>query len=285
MASGPIPAEADLAKYRGHPVRLETFEGPLDLLLHLIKKDRVEIWQISVSRITRQYLEYISTWQSMNIEVAGDFLVMAATLMRMKSQMLLPRPSFLVEEGDEDAPLTRDELIHRLLEYRKIREAALNLRALELRQAETHPRGSVTQLDPDYLLPLREPRLFDLVEYFREVLKPKPAPLLHQVQLEEYQLEEQMEWVVSCLRVGDGLEDLPESAGASAGAKGVRFEDLLRHRGSLFEVVVTFLAVLELSKYQKLRTVQPRSLGEFWVLHAAAPMAPDGSGESERATA
>lgn len=285
MEPAPIPPDGDLAKYRGHPVRLESFEGPLDLLLHLIKKDRIEIWDISVSRITRQYLEYISTWQAMNIEVAGDFLVMAATLMRMKSQMLLPRPSFLVEEGDEDAPLTREDLIQRLLEYRKIREAAGNLRQLEVRQSETYPRGSVTQLDPDYLLPLREPRLFDLVEYFREVLKPRPAPLLHQVQLEEYRLDEQMDWVVSCLRVGDGMEEVPESLGAPAGTRGVRFFDLLRRPESLNEVVVTFLAVLELSKYQRVRTLQPRALSEIWLLAQRDPIPGQEDPENEAVSA
>ncbi|MBK8230536.1 MAG: segregation/condensation protein A [Candidatus Eisenbacteria bacterium] len=273
MEPAAIPAEGEPGRYRGHPVRLDSFEGPLDLLLHLIKKDRIEIWQISVSRITRQYLEYIGTWQSMNIEVAGDFLVMAATLMRMKSQMLLPRPSFLTEADDDDLPLTREELIDRLIEYRRIREAAANLRALEARQAETFPRGSSLQLDPDYKLPLREPKLFDLVEYLRDVLKPKPVPLMHQVQLEEYQLDEQMDWVLSCLRVGDGMEPLPATLGAPEGTRGIRFDDLLRRRGALYEVVVTFLAVLELSKYQRLRSRQTEALSEIWLL-APDPDAP-----------
>lgn len=258
----PVTAdEVERAKYRGHPVQLPTFEGPLDLLLHLIKKDEVEIWEIEVSRITRQYLEYVGSWQALNIEIAGDFLVMAATLMRMKSQMLLPRPSFLTDDEEGEEPLTREALIARLIEYRKFREAAERFRALEARQSRSHVRGMPVQLDPDYQLPLREPRLVDLVEYFEQILNRRPPVTHHQVQLEEFHLDDQMQWVRSCLRVGDGLEPIPDSD-----AEGVRFSDCLRRAGASMEVVVTLLAILELAKLGQLRTWQVGIFSEIWLI-------------------
>lgn len=273
MPEQPAPSiplgEDDASRYRGHPVHLDAFEGPLDLLLHLIRKDRIEIWQISVSRITRQYLEYLAEWRAMNLEVAGDFLVMAATLMRMKSQMLLPRPSFLAEGEGNDAPLTRDQLIQRLIEYRKIREAALRLRASEIRQGETYPRGVTMQLDEDYQLPLKEPRLVDLLSYLRELLTEKPAPPQHEVQLEEFRLEDQMEWVLSCLRVGDGMEPVPVEVTGGELLEGIRFSDLLRRVLSRQEIVVTLLAVLELAKHQRVRAWQARALSDIWLVPRA----------------
>lgn len=266
MDLAPPNSEADVSRFRGHPVQLPVFEGPLDLLLHLLKRDRLEIWQISISRITGEYLSYLAEWQSLNIEVAGDFLVMAATLMRMKSQMMLPRPSFLPDEDDGEEPFTREKLIERLLEYRRIREAAQALRGMEQRTSWQHPRGEAMTLDPDFLLPLRDPKLFDLVEYLRDVMEDKPAVSVHQVQLEEYRLEDQIEWIESCLRVGDGLEPVPMGE-----ADGIRFSDLLRRPGARGEVVVSLLAILELAKLQRLRAWQIDPLSEIWLI----PVAPN----------
>lgn len=259
--------EIDLSQFRGHPIELETFQGPLDLLLHLIKKDRIEIWEISVSRITRQYLEYLSTLQSLNIEIAGDFLVMAATLMRMKSQMLLPRPSFLAEEDEDGVPLTREALIARLLEYRKFREAARSLRQMEATQGRRFPRGAPASLDAGIVLPLREPRLFDLVEYFQDILARGGDRPGHEVRLEEIRIEDRIERILAALSEGTEREPLPAGLNPPGeGGSGVRFSRLLTPGGKAMEVVVTFLAVLELTKLQRLSPQQIELFSEIWLL-------------------
>lgn len=271
---------ADPVQYNGHPIRLESFEGPLDLLLHLIRKDEIEIWEISVARITRQYLEYLAGMQALNIEVAGDFLVMAATLMRIKSQNLLPRPSVSVDE-DEDEPMTREALIERLIEYRKYREAARALVRMEGDQARRHPRGAPQKLDPGFQLPLREPNIVHLADYLRDLLDRKdPAPG-HRVVLEEYKLEDQMEWVEKVLQDPSWREPLPGDAG-----EGVRFLRVLRKPGTVLEVVVTFLAILELARLQHLWILQDCVLDDIWlrergVEYRTIGLGPDESNEED----
>ncbi|MCA9728120.1 MAG: segregation/condensation protein A [Candidatus Eisenbacteria bacterium] len=261
LAPPRVAETTESTPYRGHPVRLETFEGPLDLLLEIIKQNREEIWEISISRITRQYLEYLETWRALNIEVAGEFLVMAASLMRIKSQMLLPRPSF-VQEDDEEAPLTREGLITKLLEYRRFKEVALRLRQKEDDQGQRFVRGAPASLEAGYQLPLREPRLIDLVTYFQDVVNKQKEVVRHEVQLEEIALEDQMDWIRSSLGGSVELERLPNGEGDA-----LRFSRLLRRENSTLEVVVTFLAVLELAKLQGVSVRQFQTFAEIWLMH------------------
>jgi segregation and condensation protein A len=253
--------EADASQFRGHPVHLDAFEGPLDLLLHLIKRDQVEIWEISISRITRQYLEYLASLHALNIEVAGDFLVMAATLMRIKSQNLLPRPSALPETDEDVEPLTREGLIARLVEYKKYREAARSLLRMEAAQARRHPVGTVASVGAGHAYPLREPRLIDLFEYLRDLLDRKEPAADHHVHLEEIRLEDQLEWVRGRLASGEELEEIPGGPGS-----GIPFSRLLRRPWLRMEIAVTFLAILELARMQQLQLWQRRALEEIWVL-------------------
>ncbi len=257
---GPTLAREGLSAYRGHPVQLASFEGPLDLLLHLIRKDQIEIWEIEISRITHEYLHYIASWRAMEIEVAGEFLVMAATLMRMKSQLLLPRPSFVPLADEDDPPLTREQLVSRLVEYRTVREAAQSLRRREVTEGQRHARGATVQLDPDFRLPLKEPKLLDLVRSFEHVLHRKEATPGHQVQLEAFRLEDQMDWVRACVGEEQELEEIPGRE-----ERGMRFSRLLRRVDSSTETVVTLLAVLELSRLQRVRSWQERALAEIWL--------------------
>ncbi len=254
----------DPTQYHGHPVRLESFEGPLDLLLHLIRKDQIEIWEISVARITRQYLEYLAEMRALNIEVAGDFLVMAATLMRIKSQNLLPRPS-VTDDEDEEEPMTREALIERLIEYRKYREAARTLARMEGEQAKRHPRGAPQRLDPGFKLPLREPNVVHLADYLRDLLDHRDPEPGHRVVLEEYRLEEQIEWVRSVLEDPSWREKLPGDSG-----EGIRFHSILRRPGTALETVVTFLAILELARLQHLWILQAGMSEEIWLRGRAA---------------
>ncbi len=256
-----IPA-AEAAQFRGHQVALEVFQGPLDLLLHLIKKDRIEIWEISISRITRQYLEYLESLRALNIEVAGDFLVMAATLMRIKSQNLLPRPSFLTDADDAEEPLTRDALISRLVEYKRYREAAREMARWEALQGRSHPVGAVASLGPRPQLPLSEPRLIDLTEYLRDLLSRVEPVTSHEVHLEEVKLDDQIDWIRERLASGTEFEELPE-----VGRAGIAFRRLLRRPWLRLEIAVTFLAALELARLQQLRLWQRSALEEIWILN------------------
>src|SRR6267154_2477782 len=153
-----------------YKVRLEVFEGPLDLLLYLIKQDEIDIYDVSLERITRQYLEYLQAFKELNIELAGEFIVMAANLIYLKSRSLLPIDQQPPEEdAEEDDP--RWDLIRQLIEYKKFKEAAaeLHLRELEQERIFTRDGGSVAISDAP--LPLHEVGIFQLIHAFQEVIK------------------------------------------------------------------------------------------------------------------
>ena len=153
-----------------YPVRLDNFEGPLDLLLHLIKQSEVNIYDIPIALITKQYLDYIDLMQEMNLDVAGEFLVMAATLIHIKSRMLLPRPDPAQEDPDEDP---REALVRRLLEHQKFKAAAELLHEREtLRSAQwTRPDGPITEIAGEAPEPEIEVDLFSLIAAFRTVVE------------------------------------------------------------------------------------------------------------------
>ncbi len=229
-------------------VRLDNFEGPLDLLLHLIKQDELEIWEISISRITRQYLEYLELMEALNIEIAGDFLVMAATLMRIKSQGLLPRPP---AAGDDDEPTTEEELIQRLLAYRLFKEVAESLRLRQEEAGPRFPRGFVPRLPDDFVYPLAEIDLFTLVKTLAEVeTRDVPAPAVHHVQLEDVRLEDQVALV---------LRRLDEEGGRTT------FNGLFGPEPRRLELAVTFLALLELARQQVVVLMQDQPFAELWI--------------------
>src|SRR5438874_4024466 len=151
-----------------YKVKLEVFEGPLDLLLYLIKRDEIDIYDISIERITRQYLEYLQAFKELKIDVAGEFVVMAANLIYLKSRSLLPLDQQPPEEdADEDDP--RWDLIRQLIEYKKFKEAAAQLhdRALDQERIFTRDGGSVAIAEA----PLHEVGIFQLIHAFQEVIK------------------------------------------------------------------------------------------------------------------
>jgi segregation and condensation protein A len=235
----------------GYLVRLENFEGPLDLLLHLIKEDEVEIWEISISRITRQYVNYLEKMQELNIEIAGEFLVMAAALMRIKSRKLLPRPEATDQESDE--PETEEELIERLLTYRTFKEVAA---ALKRRKEEVGPRfrrGFRAGLPGGYDYPLEEVDLFTLVSAMREIEERAHGreEVFHEVRLEDVRLEDQVAMVLGRL----------EEAGGR-----VAFGRLFSVGSRRMEIAVTFLAILELARQQVIALMQDVPYEEIWVV-------------------
>jgi segregation and condensation protein A len=226
-----------------YPVRLQNFEGPLDLLLHLIKKHEVNIYDIPIARVTHQYLEYIDLMQEMNLDVAGEFLVMAASLMRIKAKMLLPVPPSLAE--DEVDP--RDELVQRLLEYRQFKEAAGTLKGREETRRLSYERGRLPGDDETGPLPLAPATLFHLLDALNRVLARLPARTALELEGEAYDIEEKIARILSRVLVAGRLS----------------FEMLLSECRSRLEMIVTFLALLELMKLNRLVAVQSLNFGEI----------------------
>ncbi|MBN1464803.1 segregation/condensation protein A [candidate division KSB1 bacterium] len=231
-----------------YKVKLEAFEGPLDLLLFLIKKSEIDIYDIPISVITQQYLEYIEIIQLLDLEAASDFILMAATLMRIKAQMLLPKPE--VEEMDEiEDP--RQELVYRLLEYKRFKEVALDLAEKEKEARLTFPRGSYTfeqTIAPDFS-EISDVTLFDLVAAFRQIVGAKSAAPVHRIHEINVSLEEQMQLVMNTLRE----------------KRQVAFSSLFKKEDDKLVLIVTLIAILELVKQKAIKASQSAVFGEILI--------------------
>jgi segregation and condensation protein A len=237
-----------------YPVKLENFEGPLDLLLHLIKQHELNIYDIPIALVTRQYLDYIDLMQEMNLDVAGEFLVMAATLIHVKSRMLLPRPDPTQEDPDEDP---REALVRRLLEHQKFKAAAELLHEREtLRSAQwTRPDGPITEIAGEAPEPEIEVDLFSLIAAFRTVVeRSKQRPKLY-LPAEQIPIEDRIEELLARLSETEacGFEDL--------------FADVQTRAG----LIVTFLAMLEMIRLKLVRVFQAGPMGPIRVYKRARP--------------
>jgi len=249
------------------PVRLQNFEGPLDLLLHLIKKNEVSIHDIPIALITQQYLDAVQLMQELDLDVAGEFLVMAATLIHIKSKMLLPRPETAAGvEGDEEDP--RDALVRRLLEHQKFKAAAGLLHEREtLRSAQwARPDQAVAHIAGDEYEPELEVDLFSLLTAFQAVVeraKQRPKVLLP---------PEQMPVEV---RIEQLLTRLSET-------EAIGFEDLFADVDDRGGLIVTFLALLEMIRLKLVRVFQASSFGPIRVYKRPRPAdAPHPIGDPE----
>jgi len=230
--------------------QLEIFEGPLDLLLHLIKKDEVDVHDIPIAKITDQYLSYLDLFEQLNLDLAGEYLVMAATLMAIKSRLLLPPEEG--EEEDEDDP--RADLVRQLEEYQRFRAAAGQLADRDRLDRDVFRRpASELEEDQRELPPLRELDLADLMDALREVLKRLPEEKAHEILGERPAIRPRILAVLERLRVGD-----------------VVFTDLFPEGSSRREVIVTFLALLELVKMRAIRATQPERFGPILLTLAVA---------------
>lgn len=235
-----------------YQVRIENFEGPLDLLLHLIKKNEINIYDIPIAMIAQQYLSYIEAMKDLNLTVAGEFLVMAATLLQIKSKMLLP-----VEESaedDEDGPDPREELVRRLLEYKTFKEAARQLDTQERMWREIYsrpiaPSEDVAQSDETLLDNIG---LFDLVDALQEILNRNPGKKL-------------LEIIPDNLTVRDRMNVLLE---ALEGQESIGFEALFEASCHRLVIIVTFLALLELIRLRTVRVYQAENFGPILVSRA-----------------
>jgi segregation and condensation protein A len=221
--------------------RIEIFEGPLDLLLHLIKKNEVDVYDIPIATITDQYLEVLQFLDQLNLDLAGEYLVMAATLMQIKSRMLLP-PAEGEEDEDEDP---RAELVQQLEEYRRFREAAEHLADRDILHRDVFPRApEPVERAAGELPPLRELSMGDLLEALREVLKRLPQETAHSIVAERISIADRIPTILERLRAGD-----------------VEFTKLFPADATRREIITTFLALLELVRLRAVRAMQTEVYG------------------------
>jgi segregation and condensation protein A len=236
-------------------ILLPVFEGPLDLLLYLIRREKIDIHNIPIAPITRQYMEYLDLMRELNLELAGEFMVMAATLIHIKSKMLVPL-SPTEAAGEEELEDPREELVRRLLEFERYKEAAgLLHQRREIRAATWgRPDTVVPQFD-DSGEEMLEAGLFDLIAAFKELLERRKTLLAHEVESEGPSLEETMARLIGMIRAGESLEFL------------ALFETLTTKA----EMIVTFLALLELIRLKQVKVYQRGQFGPIRVFRPVGP--------------
>lgn len=226
-------------------VKLDVFEGPLDLLLYLIKKNDLDIYDIPISRITSEYLGVLDLLKDMDLNLAGEYLVMAATLMQIKAKSLLPAPPSDAEEEDP-----RTDLVHRLLEYQRFKEVSRHLEQKLQSAKDVHFRGSPVLNDIDYTM---EASLFDLLDAFRDVLK-NLKPRFREIDTDDIPIE---------VKIKDVLAFLASRPFAT-------FKEILQRESTRRGLIITFLAVLELIRLRQIAARQTESFGDIRVYHANA---------------
>jgi segregation and condensation protein A len=233
-----------------YKVKLDFFEGPLDLLLYLIKRDEIDIYSISIERIAKQYLSYIETFKLLNIDLASEFVVMAANLMYIKSRTLLPKPEQPPEEdAEEDDP--RWDLIRQLVEYKKFKDAANYLGQREMEQGELFEHIAEAPKIPTGPPPPPNVNIFDLIRAFQNVLKRFQEELeLGEIKDDPFTVSDQIDYLLKRFEPGRSLH----------------FSSLFDKASSRTEVIVTFLALLELIRLKQFRFEQADPLGEIEVV-------------------
>ena len=221
-----------------YKIHLDMFEGPLDLLLYLVKKDHLNIYDIPIAKVTQQYLEYINLMQLLDLNIVGEFLVMAATLMQIKSKMLLPAEELPAAEEEEDP---RAELVRRLLEYEKFKQIAEDLKQREASQNEVfkRPKNEETSLgalpdqeDEKYF----EASIFDLINAFSRAIKDVPRDVFYEVIKDQYTVEQKVHDILHLLLVQTEI----------------KLSELFAKTKSKLEIIVIFLAILELAKMKEI---------------------------------
>ena len=233
-----------------YKIKLEIFEGPLDLLLYLVKKDHLNIYDIPIATVTEQYLKYLNLMQLLDLNIAGEFLVMAATLMQIKSKMLLPAEESAGIEEEEADP--RQELVKRLLEYEKFKEIAESLRKRESDQREVFKRPKA-EIDKGALNERKvyfEASIFDLINAFSQALKDVPKEVFYEVIKDEFTIEEKIHQI---------LHNLLE-------VETLKLSDLFNKAKNKLEIIVTFLAILELARMKEIIARQSEMFRDIEIL-------------------
>ena len=235
-----------------YQVQLSNFEGPLDLLLYFIRRDELDIYDIPIARITRDFIDVIEQWKKLNMVVAGDFIVMASTLMRVKAKMMIPRPEF-DEEGDIVDP--RTELIMQLIEYKRYRDAAEIMDALSKDRSHEIPRQfeqDIPRIEGEELgVLLQDVTLFDLARVFKDAMENRPVFSQFELAREPIKLEQQKEVIFKYFD-GDGR---------------LKFSTLLKKLNTRMEIIVTFLAILDMIREGISTLEQSEIFGEILLVH------------------
>ncbi len=235
----------------GIPLKLEVFEGPLDLLLHLVRKDKLDVNDIPISLITEQYLAYLDLMKSLNLDIASEFLVMAATLIYIKSRSLLPRQEGELEPED-DPEILQAELSRRLSEYEKFKEAAARMGERPLLGRDVFARDFVGEEPPDEELLVTELSLADLITAFKDVLGRIPVTEVHRVFVDRLSTADAISFL---------LDRLKENGS-------IRFEALLEEFATRNEIVAFFLAILELVRERTVKVFQANPMGFITIVPA-----------------
>lgn len=231
-----------------YKIKLPVFEGPFDLLLFLIKKNEVDIYDIPIAEITRQYLQYLEMMQLLDLDIAGEFIEMVATLMLIKVRMLLPKPEVSLDEEIEDP---RAQLVAQLLEYKQFKEASFSLGDLENKQRRYFSRAvppvKPKEVTPEEDLFLEDASLFDLLTAFKKALDEMPKVTVHQVNIIRVTLEDQVKYIFR------QIAEQPY----------VLFREICRPLQTRMELTVTFMAMLDLMRLQFLSAKQSDTFGEI----------------------
>jgi len=242
-----------------YKVQFEVFEGPLDLLLYLIKKEEVDIYEVNLTKLATQFIEYIDLMREFDLEIAGEFLVMASTLMYIKSRELLPADQQVLVEGEEESEDPRWELIRQLVEYKKFKDAAARLQVLEAQQENIYPRVPSKLAFESTAPPLKpDVSIFDLLNAVNGVLQRFGQRDTSRDIFDD-------KWTVS--------EKIEHLRRILAGRGSVRFGELFESAGSRSEVICTFLALLELIRLKQLVCVQPEPFAEIEIRMATPVVA------------
>ena len=238
-----------------YQVKLENFEGPMDLLLYFIRRDELDIYDIPIGQITKDFVDMIEEWKRMNMLIAGEFIVMAATLMRVKAKMMIPRPE-LDDEGMIIDP--RTELMQQLIDYKRFRDAAEMLDSLAGERSHTVPRQSeqvIKIIDVDEIGSLlRDVTLYDLARVFKEAMENRPVMSQFELNREPIKLEQQKEFLFKYFD-GDGR---------------LKFSTLLKYLKTRLEIIVTFLAILDLVREGTCTLEQNDVFDDIELIHLGA---------------
>jgi len=253
-----------------YKIRLDMFEGPLDLLLYLVKKDHLNIYDIPIAKVTQQYLEYINLLQLLDLNIVGEFLVMAATLMQIKSKMLLPAEELAALEEEEDP---RAELVKRLLEYEKFKQIAENLKQREISQQEVFKRPKTETPEDTRSTDKQEDKyfeasIFDLINAFSRALKDVPREVFYEVIKDQYTVEQKVHDILHLLLLQSEI----------------KLSDLFTKAKSKIEIIAIFLAILELAKMKEIVARQNTEFEDITILRNKENIIPYERRDQTRAT-
>ena len=230
-----------------YKVKLENFSGPLDLLLFFIKRDKIDIYDIPIASITKEYMDTLGMFETLNLNIAGEFILMAATLMRIKVKMLLPKPElFDLDEGSDP----RAELVQQLLEYQRFKEMSFDLKQLAEHRSHYHTRGA--KMDPpdykeDISEHLKDVTIFEIANIFKKAMDNMPVIHPYELHREEINLNDQKAKILKSFNIDGSL----------------CFSILLKKLKSRIEIIVTFLAILELVRIRQIFVIQSAVFGEI----------------------